>query len=80
MTVFALDFLHDCVEFMHLARTEHKVDMRCPLNELVSFLLSHAAGDAENQLRILALGVFYLTDFAIDLILRRFAYGTGVDD
>ena len=54
--------------------------LRRPLDELVAFLLGHAAGDAKNQLRILALDVLDFTDFAIDLVLRRFAHGAGIDD
>ena len=80
MTVFLLNFLHNLIEFMHLAGPQYKINMRRPFDELVAFLLRHTTGNAENQLRILTFEILYLTDFTVNLILSRFPDSTGIDD
>ena len=60
----------DARQLLHLARTEHEVDVRCALHEVVPFFLRHAACDAEDEVRIAFLELFDLADFAVDLVLR----------
>ena len=60
-----LDLLHDACELVDLVGAEHEVDVRRALDERIALLLRHAARDAENQLRALALEALDLTDLAV---------------
>lgn len=75
-----LDLLHDACELVDLVGAEHEVDVRRALDERIALLLRHAARDAENQLRALALEALDLTDLAVDAVLRRLAHAARVDE
>ena len=75
-----LDFLHDMRELVDLVGAEHEVDVRRALDERIALLLRHAARDAENQLRVLALEALDLADLAVDAVLRRLAHAARVDE
>ncbi len=75
-----LDFLHDILEFVHLARAEHEVDMRRAGDQRVALLLRHAARDAENQARILPFEMLDLADLAIHAVLRTLADAARIDE
>ena len=80
MAAFPFELAHDIFELVHLARAEHKVDMRCACNQRIAFLLRHAARDAENQARILPFEVLDLADFSIHAILRTLANAARMDE
>ena len=80
VTVLRLDLLHDVRELVDLVGAEHEVDVRRALDECIALFLRHAARDAEDQLRVLALEALDLANLAVDAVLRRLAHAAGVDE
>ena len=80
VAVLRLDLLHDMRELVDLVGAEHEIDVRRTLDERIALFLRHAARDAEDQLRVLALEALDLTDLAVDAVLRRLSHTAGVDE
>ena len=71
-------FPHHLGQPMHFIRAQHEINMGCPSQQGFAFLLGHTAGNAENQLRPLALQALDLANLAIDLVLGRLPHAAGI--
>ena len=75
----SLQLLHGADNLVNLVGAQHKINMRRPLNELFPFLLSHAAGDAQQQIRIFPLQALDFANLAIHLVLCRLPHAAGIN-
>ena len=74
------DLRDNASQLLHLARTEHKVNVRCTAHEVFPLLLRHAARNPEDQLRMTLLDLLDLADLPVDLILCRLAHTARIDE
>ena len=74
------DLRDNAPQLLHLARTEHKVDVRCTAHEVLPLLLRHAARNPEDQLWMTLLDLLDLADLPVDLVLCRLAHTARIDE
>ena len=74
------DLRDNASQLLHLARTEHKVNVRCAAHEVFPLLLRHAARNPEDQLRMTLLDLLDLADLPVDLVLCRLAHTARIDE